>query len=281
MPSSNDYPPWVESFDALKLSGKAPSPPRVGPPRPPPAPTRPPASPGGSNFVGGFNPLNARAYGYPPGGRPGPSMPLPIPSYTGRAESSLTMQHALSAPHDVPTFSRTHPPTPPRLAPPTPPTRPHSGPASAHPSSSRTNHDDQEPAPSPPRRPARRRATSVPVSPSTSSSGDGLTQCSGVTKAGKRCTRQVKVGTALSDIDPDAQIERFCHQHTKEILGPSGFYSRKTGRDWIKFEDWIPDYVQLDTQAALRSEMERARSQSDVPGYIYTFEIRGSLSLAS
>lgn len=27
---------------------------------------------------------------------------------------------------------------------------------------------------------------------------------------------------------------------------------------------------------ALRIEMEKARTQSDVPGYIYTFEIRGS-----
>ena len=40
--------------------------------------------------------------------------------------------------------------------------------------------------------------------------------------------------------------------------------------------DWIPDYLQPDTQVALRVEMEKARSQSDVPGYIYTFEIRGT-----
>lgn len=39
--------------------------------------------------------------------------------------------------------------------------------------------------------------------------------------------------------------------------------------------DWIPDYLQPDTQVALRVEMEKPRSQADVPGYIYTFEIRG------
>lgn len=39
--------------------------------------------------------------------------------------------------------------------------------------------------------------------------------------------------------------------------------------------DWIPPYLQGDTQVSLRVEMEKARSQSDVPGYIYTFEIRG------
>ena len=38
--------------------------------------------------------------------------------------------------------------------------------------------------------------------------------------------------------------------------------------------DWIPDYLQPSTQASLRSEMQKARSNSDVDGYIYTFEIR-------
>ena len=40
--------------------------------------------------------------------------------------------------------------------------------------------------------------------------------------------------------------------------------------------EWIPDYLQPDTKAALRLEMEKARSPSDVPGYIYAFEIRGA-----
>jgi hypothetical protein len=56
-------------------------------------------------------------------------------------------------------------------------------------------------------------------------------------------------------------------------MSPSGYYSRKNG-EWVKFEDWIPSYLQAATQVALRIEMEKARTQSDVPGYIYTFEIR-------
>ena len=35
----------------------------------------------------------------------------------------------------------------------------------------------------------------------------------------------------------------------------------------------------MDTQLALRVEMEKATSPADVPGYIYTFEIRGSIIL--
>jgi len=93
-------------------------------------------------------------------------------------------------------------------------------------------------------------------------------QCSGVTKAGQRCTRMVKI-----EDDDDESEERFCHQHSKELLGPSGFYARKNG-EWVKFDDWIPDHLQPDTKVALRVEMEKARTPSDVPGYIYTFEIR-------
>lgn len=40
--------------------------------------------------------------------------------------------------------------------------------------------------------------------------------------------------------------------------------------------EWIPEHLQPDTKAALRLEMEKARSNHDVPGYIYAFEIRGS-----
>ncbi|KAF8163191.1 hypothetical protein B0H34DRAFT_650015 [Crassisporium funariophilum] len=104
-------------------------------------------------------------------------------------------------------------------------------------------------------------------------------QCAGVTKAGKRCTRKVKTGPALLSPDIDdapgqsTSLPRFCHQHTKELLGPSGYYARKNG-EWVTFEDWIPPYLQQATQVSLRVEMEKARSQSDVHGYIYTFEIR-------
>lgn len=43
----------------------------------------------------------------------------------------------------------------------------------------------------------------------------------------------------------------------------------------MPLKDWVPEYLQPETQVALRVEMEKPRSQADVPGYIYTFEIRG------
>lgn len=77
----------------------------------------------------------------------------------------------------------------------------------------------------------------------------------------------------------------------------TGFYSRGLEKDlWLEFSgknqvfifvatssniiffgslEYIPQYLHTDTQAALRVEMEKAPSDSDVPGYIYCFEIRG------
>ena len=98
-----------------------------------------------------------------------------------------------------------------------------------------------------------------------------------------------------SDTIGGQTIERFCFQHTKELLGPTGFYARSQdggAQDWIDFagvfgswfssvhalssmSDYVPDYLHPDTQVALRVEMEKPRSSSDVEGYIYTFEIRG------
>ncbi|KAJ3881937.1 hypothetical protein F5051DRAFT_458533 [Lentinula edodes] len=128
----------------------------------------------------------------------------------------------------------------------------------------------------------------APPLPSRATGVSGQIQCSGVTKAGKRCTRLVKGGPALVNVwgtnsPTSGDVERFCHQHAKELLGPSGFYARKQHRDgrqgqglqeWIDFNDYIPPYLHPDTQVALRVEMEKPRSQSDVEGYIYTFEIR-------
>ncbi|KAH8833902.1 hypothetical protein DL96DRAFT_1666885 [Flagelloscypha sp. PMI_526] len=125
-----------------------------------------------------------------------------------------------------------------------------------------------------PTKPKRRRASSDITQSKTT--GD-QNRCAGIKKDGERCTRTVKNGPALAsqlDDDESGEIERFCHQHSKEIFnGQSGFYARKNGQ-WLEFEDWIPGYLQPDTQLALRVEMEKARSLSEKPGYIYTFEIR-------
>ncbi|KAJ3813361.1 hypothetical protein F5876DRAFT_87104 [Lentinula aff. lateritia] len=253
--------------------------------------------------------------GPPPLPRP-PAMQFPNPAVDVSAPS-LTMQYA-----------QQQPPPPQQILNPygggltgygTPPARPYSAPAPPgfpHPASSpypspypSPSPSGAPPLPSSPTRPVlntqfnspsaglkqqgapgRRRASSTPPTPTAGVTGvSGHIQCSGVTKAGKRCTRLVKGGPALVNVwgansPTSGDVERFCHQHAKELLGPSGFYARKQHRDgrqgqglqeWIDFNDYIPPYLHPDTQVALRVEMEKPRSQSDVEGYIYTFEIRG------
>jgi len=80
----------------------------------------------------------------------------------------------------------------------------------------------------------------------------------------------------LSSYDPDESIEPvevFCYQHIKEVLTPTGFRSRKGDKEWVKFEDYIPDYLSEETKVALRVEMEKPPSGKDVDGFIYCFEI--------
>ncbi|TFK46013.1 DUF1766-domain-containing protein [Heliocybe sulcata] len=230
--------------------------------------------------------------------RPPAMMSIPVPHHNHGQPQSLTMQYATSptshmAPRPTPSFPVSAPSTPPpakphtsrpsdQLKPPRPgpshPSHPVSDsavkPAAVHPSSPQA-----KPKPtvsvSPLHRPGRKRAnSSPPQSPVVSSSNEDSVQCSGVTKSGKRCSRTVKLGgSGLDELEEDGEVIRYCHQHSKEIMTPSGFYSRKTGSDFIKFADWIPEYLSESTQVALRTEMERARSTSDEPGYIYTFEI--------
>ncbi|EIN08043.1 hypothetical protein PUNSTDRAFT_88830 [Punctularia strigosozonata HHB-11173 SS5] len=129
-----------------------------------------------------------------------------------------------------------------------------------------------------PGHPKPQRRNSTPSSPATSIAGSAsgnTVQCSGQTKAGRRCTRQVKIPMSVArlDEDEDEAVEIFCFQHSKELMGQSGFYARQNG-EWVEYKDWIPNYLSQDTQVALRIEMEKARSLSDQAGYIYTFEIR-------
>ncbi|KAL0960233.1 hypothetical protein HGRIS_011866 [Hohenbuehelia grisea] len=279
--SQSPYPPsgnLVESFNALALAGNG-SPPKHTP------------EPG---FVGGFNPgfpppvqpyppSNMQPYPSPPASHtpgnptgkppsPGalprpPAMPMPIPQHAyDQQPQSLTMQYALQP--DGP------------FAPHSPPTRPVSASvlstsifnASPAPSTPASTGPSRPPAPAPPKvKPTRPRASSDPPTPTTTSSGKGDTvQCSGTTKKGDRCTRQVKANLASGSDIPD---ELFCHQHSKEVLTPSGFHARKNGT-WVEFKDWIPSHLQADTQVSLRVEMEKSKSDRDEAGYIYTFEIR-------
>ncbi|OCH89104.1 hypothetical protein OBBRIDRAFT_713073, partial [Obba rivulosa] len=182
----------------------------------------------------------------------------------------------------------------------TTPVRPHSDPAvppfsqvaPATPQRSHSATNGQVPAAFPPKRaaggplspaqstPPRPHAASAPASstPSVATSpAPDAVQCSGIKQDGTRCLRKVKVGPALTRLNPDIELDRFCHQHAKQFLEPTGTYleDKMTKKKvWIEYGPFIPKYLQLDTQAALREEMRKSRSEADELGYIYTFEIR-------
>ncbi|RXW18873.1 hypothetical protein EST38_g6974 [Candolleomyces aberdarensis] len=245
----------LHSFNGLKLSD----------------PTGVPATSPDPGFVGGFHPgyvPNGNEPGRPPlahaSSAPPPQMPVPFPP-PSPGKQSLAMQMALD-----PGL-----PLPPR--PSSTPGKPSSSkPAAASPSSTPTK---PKPSKASAVQTPTKASSSASSPPSTPSGKAGQVQCSGTTKAGKQCSRFVKTVPALElvsdeeDGELNPPIERFCHQHTKELLGNSGYYARKNG-EWVKFSDWIPVYLQAETRTALQVEMERSRSQSDVDGYIYTFEIR-------
>lgn len=237
----------VESFDALALAGKKPNIEKKLPD--PPGHISQPKS----TFVGGFNPqllvLNAALDNHrrpppPPAvngnaartapqseakAAPVPSpkqmampMPMPVPQ-TGK--QSLTMQYALKS-------LRPNTPTKPALAPPfiTVPPRPHSDSivspkAATKPPLSAVTSPTQPTLNVTPSRP---RAVSVPHSPATSSPGKNTIQCSGMTKAGKQCSRQVKLPATHSLLDPTPVL--YCHQHKEAMISAqTGFYVRKAG----------------------------------------------------
>ena len=47
---------------------------------------------------------------------------------------------------------------------------------------------------------------------------------------------------------------------------------------FLRVVDWIPDYLEKSTQAALRVKMAEPPSESDEPGYVYAYEVRGTLT---
>ncbi|KAH7107357.1 hypothetical protein BKA62DRAFT_610935 [Auriculariales sp. MPI-PUGE-AT-0066] len=126
-------------------------------------------------------------------------------------------------------------------------------------------------------------AHSNPTAPSSPAVNDNdVTRCAGITKGDRRCQNKVKAGIPLTYIDgvPEEDIERYCHLHLKVILEPTGLYSRKQPNVWLEFtasvDPLIPDNLSQGTQAALRTEISKAASSKDGPGYVYTFEIRQS-----
>lgn len=195
---------------------------------------------------------------------------MPTPQHN----TSLTMQHAIAGSllPDMP------PPLPPAAArrPDTDPSnsrveadvyapRPNSDPPFAPPREGPST--PQPPKVKPPH--TRPRAQSEPPSPISTDGNGEKKQCSGMTTAGKRCRNRVKPSGPQAHTDGDV----FCRIHENKMGVPTGFYDRKTGQTFIKFSDWIPEYLQPATQIALRAEMQKARALSDVEGYIYAFEI--------
>lgn len=238
----------VESFDALTLAGKKPIEKKL--PDPPGAVWQPGRE---STFVGGFNPgllvlsaaldsyrppplvppptanRNARTAAPPPEVKVSPASPLeqipiPIPFPVPQVgKQSLTMQYALkSVGPDTPTKPALPPPfvtVPPRprsnpIAPPKATPKP---PLSGVTVPSRPTLDVTS---------SRPRSVSVPASPATSS-GKNTTQCSGMTKAGKQCSRQVKLSAMHGKLDPTPVL--YCHQHKGMITAQAGFYVRGVG----------------------------------------------------
>ncbi|EKM55964.1 uncharacterized protein PHACADRAFT_256946 [Phanerochaete carnosa HHB-10118-sp] len=244
-------------------------------------------------FVGGFGPGDGsqRPHVYPQQGYtspfppplpPKPQMAMPEPMYFDAAGPgpSLTTQFALQQLNgqSVPNL-----PTPPVLLrpPADAPLRPHSDSDVPRPHASppETRPSASSPA-TPPKSTDKLDVSSSPTSgrgrrKSSPGSMDGTVLCSGTTKAGERCKNSAKRPTALGHLDSDAdqEIERYCHVHMKEVLKPSGFQSPCVN-EWVSYDDWIPLYLQDDTRAALRFEMNKPASASDRDGYIYTFEIR-------
>jgi hypothetical protein len=157
-------------------------------------------------------------------------------------QTSLTMQHAIAehsapaTPPRVPVHRPVAGPlhTPAGLYADAPVPRPDSVPLPPPPSS----RSDHPRTPQPPKLQApriHRRAQSEPLSPVSTDNAPaigGTRQCGGVTAAGRQCRKQVKVSDAQALAGGDA----FCNVHGKKMGDVSGFYDRKTGQTFVKFE---------------------------------------------
>ena len=51
------------------------------------------------------------------------------------------------------------------------------------------------------------------------------------------------------------------------------------GTDWRRCIEWVPEYLQDDTQDSLREQMRTDPSAADEYGFIYAFEIDGEITI--
>lgn len=244
-PRQHEYDDLVESLSALALAGKKPTEKEL-----PDLPEPIEQLDRQTTFVGGFNPLLALSAApdsprrpplvpLPPGAArttapleakapppPPKQIPMPIPMPVSQVDKqSLTMQYALES-------MRLNTPTKPALAPPfTTPPRPNSNAivspkATSTPPLSAVTSPGSLPAVSV--TPNRPRVVSAPLSSASSSPGRNTTQCSGMTKVGKQCSRQIKLPATHSFLDPTPAL--YCHQHKEVMINAQpGFYVQKAG----------------------------------------------------
>lgn len=172
------------------------------------------STPSDAPFIGGFNPRQISGFDTTD---PSHTKPVAMP-----APQSLTMQMALEPVQD--NNNQSFYPQPNQLL---PSPRPQTNTSSASSSPARSAVSLTSPP-----KPNNKSDLSISSGQSTSSKSSGGQRCAGVTKAGKQCSRMVKTGyTPFSE----SEVAVFCYQHTKEIMSPSGYYSRKND-EWVKFE---------------------------------------------
>ncbi|KAL5490567.1 hypothetical protein ACEPAI_5400 [Sanghuangporus weigelae] len=101
--------------------------------------------------------------------------------------------------------------------------------------------------------------------------GDKI-QCNGTTTRSRRCRVQVKLRLPSNPIDPKLPMEVFCEYHEHQKPKEESFTSRRT-QEKVLFSDYIPKYLSRNTQTALRKEMLKPPSDSDLPGFVYAFQV--------
>ncbi|KAL4065266.1 hypothetical protein J3A83DRAFT_4100116 [Scleroderma citrinum] len=127
-----------------------------------------------------------------------------------------------------------------------------------------------------PATPTRTRGRSASASATSSTAKSGSVQCNAITKAGKQCLRSVKPPLTHTGLDPIPAV--YCTQHLKIVHSEPGCYINRNerGDQYVQFERYIPTYLKLDTQQALKVEMAKPPSIADGPGFIYVFEVLDS-----
>lgn len=119
-------------------------------------------------------------------------------------------------------------------------------------------------------------------------------QCSGITSAGRRCTRSCSPSFGShEDAGGEGEDVGFCNQHAKTAVKESGcFVARRGGKEeqWISFSgesrsselgnaepsltnsyvhaDWISESLPVETQALLRQYMTKPVSDKDEDGFV-------------